>query len=154
VRFLLTFADNHEDVQDAPLTPVPITEDILMFVGTTLVSSRLAAELEAPWRLPGSIQPGETPPLLARRAEGEEEDIEDDEEEDEDDEDEDLDEDEDEFEDEFEDDFEDEEDFDDDEDFEDLDEDEDFDDLDEEDFDDDEDEDEDEDEEEAVDGEG
>jgi hypothetical protein len=136
---------------------VSLTEDTLMFGGTTLVVSRPDANRDLPWWYPGDDRPDEIAAPWARRDEGEE-DVEDDDEDDEDDEDEtladedeDLDDEDDEDDEDFEDedeDFDDDDEFDD-EDFDDLDdEDEDFDDLDDDDdeFDDDEDDEDDDDE--------
>jgi hypothetical protein len=139
-----------------PLVLVSLTEDILMFAGTTLMVSRLDADQDWPCWHPGSERLDELASPWGRRDEGEE-DVEEEEEDEDDDEDdalgdgdEDLDDEDDEDDEDFDDEDEDLDDDEfDDEDFDDLDdEDEDFDELDDDhdDLDDDDDEDEDEDE--------
>jgi hypothetical protein len=139
-----------------PLVLVSLTEDILMFAGTTLMVSRLDADQDLPCWHPGSERLDELASPWARRDEGEE-DVEEEEDEDDDEDDalgdgdEDLDEEDDDDEEDFDDEDEDLDDDEfDDEDFDDLDdEDEDFDELDDDDDDLDDDDDEDEDEDEA-----
>src|SRR5438132_3131170 len=81
LRSCLTIADNQEEVQDAPLMLRFPNEDTLMFGGTTLRRLPRDADLESPWQWPPGFTGDALPALLARRSDGEGEELHEDEEE-------------------------------------------------------------------------